>query len=187
MAGISLPILAGTSYGRARFKPGLEHHYEGPSLGARHEPHLRRAIELAWQARAAGDQPFGSLLVGESGDVLAEDVNTEHTERDITAHPELKLARWAGTNLTPEEAAATTMYTSCEACVMCSGAIVASGLGRVVYALSAPQLEEFRRGSTGQKVRGIDVLAHADRQILVEGPFLPEEAAAVHSGYWLPG
>jgi tRNA(Arg) A34 adenosine deaminase TadA len=30
-----------------------------------------------------------------SGEVLAEDVNTEITDNDITAHPELKLARWA--------------------------------------------------------------------------------------------
>ena len=154
-------------------------------MDASDELHLRRAIELSRQARVAGDQPFGSLLVGERGEVLAEDVNTEHTERDITAHPELKLARWAGKNLSPEEAAATTMYTSCEACVMCSGAIIASGLGRVVYALSAPQLEELRRGSPGKKVRGIEVLAQADREILVEGPFLQEEAAAVHSGYWV--
>lgn len=154
-------------------------------LDARDELHLRRAIELSRQARTAGDQPFGSLLVGHSGEVLAEDVNTEHTERDITAHPELKLARWAGRRLSLEEADATTMYTSCEACAMCSGAIVVSGLGRVVYALSAPQLNELRRGSTGKGVRGIDVLARADRQILVEGPFLHEEAAAEHSGYWL--
>ena len=34
------------------------------------EQHLRRAIELAAEARAAGDMPFGSLLVGPCGDVL---------------------------------------------------------------------------------------------------------------------
>jgi tRNA(Arg) A34 adenosine deaminase TadA len=39
------------------------------------ERHLRRAIELAAAARAAGDMPFGSLLVGPTGEVLAEDRN----------------------------------------------------------------------------------------------------------------
>ncbi|HYI17138.1 MAG TPA: nucleoside deaminase, partial [Solirubrobacteraceae bacterium] len=63
------------------------------------ERHLRRAIELAAAARAAGDMPFGSLLVGPAGEVLAEDRNTVLTERDVTAHPELKLARWAGREL----------------------------------------------------------------------------------------
>jgi hypothetical protein len=40
------------------------------------ERHLRRAIELASAARAAGDMPYGSLLVGPAGSVLAEERNT---------------------------------------------------------------------------------------------------------------
>jgi hypothetical protein len=39
------------------------------------ERNLRRAVELAVEARAAGDMPFGSLLAGPDGDVLAEDRN----------------------------------------------------------------------------------------------------------------
>ena len=50
--------------------------------------------------------PYGSLLVGPAGDVLAEDRNTVVTERDITAHPELKLARWAARELEPGVGAA---------------------------------------------------------------------------------
>jgi len=57
------------------------------------ERHLRRAIELAAAARAARDMPYGSLLVGPTGEVLAEERNTVVTERDITVHPELKLTR----------------------------------------------------------------------------------------------
>ncbi|WP_235937106.1 hypothetical protein [Vreelandella azerica] len=37
--------------------------------------HLQRCIELAEEALAAGDEPFGSLLVGASGEVLREDRN----------------------------------------------------------------------------------------------------------------
>ena len=48
---------------------------------------LRRAIELAAAGRAAGDAPFGSLLVGPDGTVLREDHNTVHSDRDITATP----------------------------------------------------------------------------------------------------
>ncbi|MGH3647881.1 MAG: deaminase [Micromonosporaceae bacterium] len=58
----------------------------------------------------------------------------------MTAHPELKLARWAARELDPDTAAATTMYTSCQPCGMCAVAIERSGLGRVVYAISAEQL-----------------------------------------------
>lgn len=155
------------------------------SLSSDDRRHLRRAIELSLRARSAGDQPFGSLLVGASGDVLAEDLNTEITDNDVTAHPELKLARWAGANLTAEQAAQTTMYTSCEPCVMCSGAIVYSGLGRVVYALSTRQVDELKGGSVPKSMRGTAVLAQADRRTLVEGPFLFEEAAVPHCGYWV--
>jgi tRNA(Arg) A34 adenosine deaminase TadA len=157
------------------------------NLGPRDEQHLRRAIELSRQARSDGNQPFGSILVGANGEVLGEDVNTEITENDITAHPELKLARWAAANLSAVEAAATTMYTSCEACSMCSGGIVMSGLRRVVYALSAPQLYELKGSSVPKTLRGIVVLGEAEPRIQVDGPFLYEEAAEPHWGFWAPG
>ena len=107
------------------------------------ERHLRRAIALASEGRAAGEMPYGSLLVGPDGAVLAEDRNTVLSDEDITAHPELKLARWAARELDAETARRTTMYTSCQPCPMCTGAIARSGLGRVVYALAGDQLREL--------------------------------------------
>ena len=104
------------------------------------EKFLRRAIELAAEARTGGDAPFGSLMVGPDGTILAEDHNTVLTGNDISAHPELKLARWAARELVSTDAAKTTMYTSCQPCGMCTGAIDRSGLGRVVFALSTEQL-----------------------------------------------
>src|SRR6266851_10407864 len=114
---------------------------------------LRRAIELAGRARAAGNPPFGSLLAGPDGTVLAEDRNTTITDADITAHPELKLARWAARELDPGAAAAATMYTSCQPCAMCTGAIERSGLGRVVFALSSQQFAELAPSGGFPRVR----------------------------------
>ncbi|MGC5331279.1 nucleoside deaminase [Micromonospora sp. DT62] len=108
------------------------------------ERFLRRAVELASEAGASGERPFGSLLVGADGTVLIEDHNTVVSDSDITAHPELKLARWAARELAPDVAAGTTMFTSCQPCPMCATAIDRSGLGRVVYALSAEQFEEVK-------------------------------------------
>jgi tRNA(Arg) A34 adenosine deaminase TadA len=139
------------------------------------ERHLRRAIELAAEARAAGDMPFGSLLVGPAGDVLAEDRNTVLTERDITAHPELKLARWAAQQLDADVARQTTMYTSCQPCPMCSGAISRSGLGRVVYALSGQQLHGLRPpGALGPDAA----------PVAYHGPALYDEARVPVDGYY---
>jgi tRNA(Arg) A34 adenosine deaminase TadA len=144
-------------------------------MGEPDELHLGRAIELAIVAREAGDMPFGSLLVGPTGEVLAEDRNTVLTERDVTAHPELKLARWAGRELPADVARATTMYTSCEPCPMCRGAIARSGLGRVVFALSGEQLHELRPPGTPTPDAA---------DVRYEGPALPDEGRAAIAGYY---
>jgi tRNA(Arg) A34 adenosine deaminase TadA len=102
--------------------------------------HLRRCVELAEEAVAAGDSPFGSVLVAADGTVVAEDRNREETEGDPTSHPELALARWAPQNMTPRERAEATVYTSGEHCPMCAAAHGWAGLGRIVYATSSEQM-----------------------------------------------
>jgi len=101
---------------------------------------LRRCVELAEEAVAAGDFPFGSVLVAADGTVVAEDRNREETEGDPTSHPELALARWAALHMTPPERAEATVYTSGEHCPMCAAAHGWAGLGRIVYATSSEQM-----------------------------------------------
>jgi tRNA(Arg) A34 adenosine deaminase TadA len=132
---------------------------------------LRRAIELATLARAAGDAPFGSLLADADGRILAEEHNTVLSDDDISAHPELKLARWAARHLPADVAAGVTMYTSCQPCGMCTGAIERSGIGRVVYALSGAQLGALKPGGGFAPVPQ-------------EGPALYAEARAAVEGYY---
>ncbi|WP_409491499.1 nucleoside deaminase [Amycolatopsis sp. cmx-11-12] len=135
------------------------------------EKFLRRAIELAAKSRVDGDPPFGSLLVGPDGTVLAEDHNTTVSQSDISLHPELKLAVWAARELEPAVAAGTTMYTSCQPCGMCQGAIERSGLGRVVFALSGEQVNALKPPATGPGVQ-------------LEGPALYDEARVPVEGYY---
>jgi tRNA(Arg) A34 adenosine deaminase TadA len=135
------------------------------------EKFLRRAIGLAAKSRADGDPPFGSLLVGPDGAVLAEAHNTTLSGSDISLHPELKLAVWAARELSPEIAAETTMYTSCQPCGMCTGAIERSGLGRVVFALSSEQVTALKPPATGPGAR-------------LEGPALFDEARVPVEGYY---
>ncbi|WP_030690108.1 nucleoside deaminase [Streptomyces globisporus] len=132
---------------------------------------LRRAIALAAKARDGGDPPFGSLLAAPDGTVLAEEHNTTLTDRDITAHPELKLARWAARELDPATAAKTTMYTSCQPCGMCEAVIRQAGLRRVVYALSGEQLLDIRP-------------AGGRPPVPQDGPALLDEVRAVVEGYY---
>ncbi|WP_432116549.1 nucleoside deaminase [Streptomyces sp. S1] len=132
---------------------------------------LRRAIALAAEAREGGDPPFGSLLAAPDGTVLAEDRNTTLTDRDITAHPELKLARWAARELDGPTAARTTLYTSCQPCGMCEAAVRRAGLGRVVFALSNEQLLDIRPDG-------------GPLPVPQDGPALLDEVRAVVEGYY---
>ncbi|WP_018566753.1 deaminase [Streptomyces sp. PsTaAH-124] len=106
-------------------------------------PYLERAVDLAAEALGAGDEPFGSLLVGGDGRILAEDRNRVHTLGDRTRHPEFALVRWAIGHLDARERAAATVFTSGEHCTMCAAAHGWAGLGTVVYAHSAAELTEW--------------------------------------------
>lgn len=132
---------------------------------------LRRAIAIAADAITQGDAPYGSLLAGADGSILIEAHNTVRRDNDISAHPELKLARWAARELDPEVAGQTTMYTSCQPCEMCTGGIVRSGLGRVVYALSTEQLVRLNPASDWPTVA-------------LEGPALFEDARGPIEQYY---
>ncbi|MFJ1708086.1 nucleoside deaminase [Kitasatospora sp. NPDC088346] len=135
---------------------------------------LRRAIGIAARAVELGDAPYGSLLVGPDGTVLAEAHNTVRRDDDITAHPELKLARWAARELDADTAAGTTMYTSCQPCGMCAGGILRSGIGRVVHALSTDQLV------------GLNPPSGAWPAVAQDGPALFDEARAPVEAYYRP-
>ncbi|UJF29530.1 nucleoside deaminase [Kaistella sp. 97-N-M2] len=108
------------------------------------EKYLRRCLELAKEAEEAGDEAFGSVLVNVNGKIIAEARNRVH-EKTILAHPELDLAYWAAENLSAEERATTTMYTTGEHCPMCSAAHGWVGIGTLVYLSSAQQLGEWQK------------------------------------------
>jgi tRNA(Arg) A34 adenosine deaminase TadA len=141
-------------------------------ITAADEEFLRRAIAVAARAITVGDAPYGSLLVGPDGAILAEEHNTVRRDNDITAHPELKLARWAARELDEHTAARTTMFTSCQPCGMCAGGIVRSGLGRVVYALATAQLIELNPQSGAWPT------------VPQDGPALFDEARAPIDAYY---
>jgi tRNA(Arg) A34 adenosine deaminase TadA len=144
--------------------------------------HLRRCVELAAEALEAGDEPFGSVLVGGDGTVLAEDRNRV-ASGDRTRHPEFELARWSVSRLNPEERAAATVYTSGEHCPMCAAAHAWVGLGRIVYVASSEQLTAWLEelGAPQAPVRPLAVREVAPG-VTVEGPVpqLTDEIHALH-------
>lgn len=147
--------------------------------------HLRRAIVLACEAREKGNAPFGAVLVGEGGRILAEGRNTVNTERDVTGHAETNLIRKACRRHDADALASSTLYASAEPCAMCSGAIFWAGVGRVVYGLGADRIYEMFPPDEVHSVIRLpcrDVLSAGTRQTEVIGPMLEEEASQVFEG-----
>jgi tRNA(Arg) A34 adenosine deaminase TadA len=144
--------------------------------------HLRRCVELATEALEAGDEPFGSVLAGPDGTALAEDRNRVALG-DRNRHPEFALARWAAANMTPEERAGATVYTSGEHCPMCAAAHGWVGLGRIVYVSSSEQLAAWLEelGVAPPPVRTLPIHEIAPG-VEVEGPVpgLSDEVHALH-------
>ncbi len=144
--------------------------------------HLQRCIELAAIAVEKGDEPFGSVLVTAEGEVVFEDHN-HVAGGDHTQHPEFAIARWAAENMSSEERAKATVYTSGEHCPMCAAAHGWVGMGRIVYASSSDQLQDwlYGLGVPLSRVRPLPIDAIITDTI-VEGPVedLAEQVRLLH-------
>ena len=154
-----------------------------------HIKYLRRANEVAKQARAAGNTPFGAILVDGDGEILLEQGNAEGTLHDATAHAELTLASRASRKYDKDFLAGCTLYTTCEPCPMCSGGIYWTNIGRVVFGITESQLLEMTGGDDKNPTfsMGADkVFAAGQKEIALEGPFaaVSEEICQVHAGFW---
>jgi guanine deaminase len=94
---------------------------------------LRKAIELAASGIIHGGGPFGAVISKE-GTLIAGSNNRVVLNSDPTAHAEMLAIREAAGILGTHELDDCILYTSCEPCPMCLGAIYWSGIKKVVYA-----------------------------------------------------
>ncbi|MGB7847368.1 MAG: nucleoside deaminase [Candidatus Acidiferrum sp.] len=98
---------------------------------------MRRAIALALEnVRAGGGGPFAALVV-KDGHVVAEGTNRVTTTHDPTAHAEVVAIREACRKLGNFQLSGCDLYTTCEPCPMCLGAIYWARPARVFYACLA--------------------------------------------------
>lgn len=98
-----------------------------------HEAFMRRAIDLAREnARGARGGPFGAIVVLE-GRVIAEGLNLVTSTNDPTAHAEVVAIRKACAALGSFQLTGCDLYTSCEPCPMCLGAIYWARPSAVYY------------------------------------------------------
>lgn len=145
---------------------------------------MRRAFELARQARARGDAPFGAVLVSADGRVLAEGENTASSAGDPTGHAELNLLRGLLSRVPAADLPGARLYASGEPCPMCAAAIAWAGIGHVLYSVSAPRFGPLLRDRPGPSfsLRCADVLASTQLSIRLEADVLADEGERVFTG-----
>lgn len=143
-----------------------------------HEPPMRRAIDLAERAGERGDGHYGSVLVRDDA-VVMEAENRTNTDDDLALHPELTLARRAGSELAPGQRAETVMYTSTEPCAMCATGIAYAGLAGVVYSVSGERAAALAGGGSGGIPCG-EVFDRLGADVAVLGGVVEEAGLDVH-------
>jgi guanine deaminase len=98
--------------------------------------YMRRAIALALKNIQSGGGPFAAVIV-KDGRVVAQGANQVTAENDPTAHAEIVAIRAACRALASFQLTGCELYTTCEPCPMCLGAIYWARPSRVFYAGTA--------------------------------------------------
>ncbi|MFN2527513.1 MAG: tRNA adenosine(34) deaminase TadA [Candidatus Baltobacteraceae bacterium] len=134
------------------------------------EQHIRRAMELAALAEAAGDVPIGAVLV--CADFVCEAKNEKELRPDATAHAEMLVLQEAARRSGVWRLSQATLYITKEPCVMCAGAIIAARVKRVVFGCRDP------KGGAAGSVYDLLQSEALNHRVEVTSGVLEEEAAA---------
>lgn len=133
---------------------------------------MQKAIELAVENVHRGGGPFGAVIVrGE--EIIATGVNRVTARHDPTAHAEVNAIRAACERLGTFDLSGCEIYSSCEPCPMCLGAIYWAHLDKIYYGCNKHDAAEA--GFDDSFIYDELVLAPADRRKAAE-ELLPEEA-----------
>ena len=143
---------------------------------------MEKAIELSAKAVEHGNEPFGAVLVNDN-EIIYENENQIYTRNDPTFHAEFGLIRNFCEETGITDLSEYTLYSSCEPCFMCCGAMVWTKLGRLVYGASDIDLCEILgvKGSECSKI----VFEKSGADIAVTSGVLRENAVDVLKKYFI--
>lgn len=162
-------------------RPGRRRCNLGGANMDRDELFMKQAIALAEQAAAHGNEPFGAVLV-KDGEAVYTNENQIYSATDPTFHAEAGLIRRFCGETGITDLSEYTLYSSCEPCFMCSGALVWVRLGRLVYGAGNSDLAALlnEEGCNCSKL----VFDHSPFRPEVTSGVLREESLAVLRAYF---
>lgn len=140
-----------------------------------HEEFMRMAIELSINnVNNNTGGPFGAVVV-KDGKLVAKSANLVTTTNDPTAHAEVSAIRLACKELNTFDLSGCVIYTSCEPCPMCLGAIYWARIGKIFYANTKVDADEI--GFSDKFIYDELDLPQQDRNLPVE-QLMREDALA---------
>lgn len=107
-----------------------------------HQEWVAQCVELALENATNGQAPFAALVV--QGDhAVGEGLNDVKATQDVAGHAEIRALQSAAQRIGSKRLEGCVLYTSCEPCPMCLGAIYWSGISHVYYGLSVAEQAAF--------------------------------------------
>lgn len=136
------------------------------------EQHMREALKEAERALEIREKPVGALIVQRTR-LIARAHHQTKTLRDPTAHAAIIAITQAANALQSDQLAATTLYLTQEPCCMCIGAILLSGVGRLVIGA-----DDVRQGACGSAIN-IPANERLNKKLTVVKGVLAGECSAI--------
>lgn len=158
---------------------------DDPACTAQDRAFMQKAYDLAAKAVKKGNAPFGALLVVD-GKIVAEYMNKVATAHNPTQHAELGLISAYSPKLPHADFHNGTLYASSEPCVMCTGAIIFSGINRIVYGTTESQFQKFIGNENPGKapLTCREIVKRTNPYVKVLGPLMEKQGLAQHATYW---
>ena len=143
------------------------------------EEFMRLAINAGVENVSSGGGPFGAVIV-KDGEVVAVGANRVTPNNDPTAHAEVCAIRKACEKLGTFDLEGCEIYSSCEPCPMCLGAIYWARISKLYYGCNQKDADEA--GFSDEFIYKELALDESERSLKTE-VLLPEEAKAVFEAW----
>jgi len=133
---------------------------------------MQRAIELSVENIKNGGGPFGAVIV-KDGKIISEGTNRVTADNDPTAHAEVSAIRQAAKKLNTFDLSGCEIYSSCEPCPMCLGAIYWAHLDKIYFGNTKTDAKDI--GFDDSFIYDELELIPSDRKVAMER-LLPEKS-----------
>lgn len=132
---------------------------------------LKRAIELAHQAKTAGEVPVGAVVVLHN-EIIGEGFNQPISSHDPTAHAEIVALRQAAKAINNYRLSGAVLYVTLESCAMCAAAMMHARISKVVFGAYDPK-------SAAHTIFASELAKKLNHQVQSEGGVMVAECTAL--------